>query len=463
MKVSDFNKFKKYSEGSGTIAFCDSNFKMELNEYGIFEEITLLPLDDDINKSTLDCSPNFSSSFNEDIVANELFKDIEGINYDKRIGYYKSLYVGYVKEGDFRLNGSSGGIGTWIFKELFEKKLIDKVIHVKKSKSDNLLFEYQISSTLEEIIDGSKTKYYPVELSNVLNIVKNNEGNYAVIGIPDFIMAIRLVSKYDIIIKNRIKYMIGIISGHQKSSMFTEAFGWEAGINPGDLISIDYRKKTVGKNAGAYSIEMRGMINNEEVRIIKPAGEFSFQNWGQGFFKTFNSDFTDNVFNETADLTLGDAWLKEYIEDSLGNNVVIVRNQIIDDLIKEALNKQKLKLDSVDVEKIFKSQEAHYRHTHDELAYRLFIRKKSEYIPKKRVEPSNELVFLRKKIQDQRAIISSKSHIYFKKAKEIDDYNYFLKKMRKHIQKYKRLYLIQTLHNLGFKGILAKVRKRIKF
>lgn len=457
MKIKKFNINKKYSESSGIIPYYDSNFEMILNEYGIFEEKTSLPINSEINESTLECCPNFNFMLNEDDIGIELFSNINGIKHDKRIGYYKSLYVGYVKEADYRLNGSSGGIGTWIFKELLEQKYIDKVIHVKKSKRNDLLFEYQISTSIEEIIDGSKTKYYPVELSKVLNIVKNHEGNFAVIGIPSFIMALRLLAKKDIVIKRRIKFMIGIISGHQKSSRFTDAFGWEVGIEPGNIMSINYRKKVMGKSAGDYSVEIIGTINGKTRKIVKPAREFSFQNWGMGFFKTLNSDFIDDVFNETADLTLGDAWLKDYVQDSLGNNVVIVRDQIIDDIIKNAIINDKLNLDKVDVEVIFKSQEAHYRHTHDELAYRLYKIRKDDFVPQKRVNPNKNIPFLRRRIQDQRELISTKSHIIFQKAVEKNNYNYFLRKMKKYVNTYKRLYFIQKLFNLGTKGIFKKI------
>lgn len=37
-------------------------------------------------------------------------------------------------------------------------------------------------------------------------------------------------------------------------------------------------------------------------------------------------DFCDDVFAETADIALGDAWLPEYVQDGNGTNVVVTRN-----------------------------------------------------------------------------------------------------------------------------------------
>ncbi|MCG3561936.1 DEAD/DEAH box helicase, partial [Klebsiella pneumoniae] len=60
-----------------------------------------------------------------------------------------------------------------------------------------------------------------------------------------------------------------------------------------------------------------------------------------------NLDFTDDVMNETADITLGDAWLPEYTMDSEGNNIVIIRNPIIKRIVEKALTEGRIKLDEI--------------------------------------------------------------------------------------------------------------------
>lgn len=399
MKLTEFNNKKIYSEGSGVCTFVDKDIKMELNEYGMYEEVIKSKDKKEINSLVRYVSPNLNDEVDESDIAKNIYEDVEEINYDKRIGYYKSLYVGHVKEGDYRSKASSGGMGTWVFKELLERKLIDGVIHVKenKDKDSEIMFKYDISRTVEEIKQGSKTKYYPLEFSEVLKTVKEKPGKYAIIGIPSFIMAIRLLAEKDKVIKDRIKFTIGLVCGHQKSSKFAESLAWQVGIKPGNLRYIDFRKKLLDKPASNYAVEFRGIINGEEETIVKSTKELIGQNWGQGYFKRFSSDFTDDVMNETADITLGDAWLPEYTKDSKGNNIIVVRDPIIDNLIKEGIKSNKLNLDIVDKEIIFRSQSAHYRHTYDELAYRLYKRDKSnQWRPKKRIGASKKHFFIKK-------------------------------------------------------------------
>lgn len=465
MKVSEFNAKKIFSEASGSCAVVDDNISMVLNEYGIYEEKVYLDENCELNPIVQYVSPNLNEETNESEISKKIFGNIKGINYDDRIGYFKSLYAGHVAEGDYRLNASSGGMGTWIFKELFEKNIIDGVIHVKENpdKNSSVLFKYDISRSVKEIMEGAKTKYYPVEFSEVLAIVKNTPGRYAIIGIPSFIMAIRLLAEKDDIIRDRIKFTVGLICGHQKSSKFAESLAWQVGIKPGNLTYINFRKKLRDRPSDEYAVELTGIIDGKEVTIVKSIKELIGQDWGQGYFKVKASDYSDDVMNETADITIGDAWLPEYTKDWQGNNVVVVRNPIIDELIKDGINSGKLNLDIVSQETIFNSQAAHFRHTVDELPYRLLKAKKSVgWYPKKRIKPSKDIPLIRKKIQDLREIISAKSHLLYKKAVELDDFNYFQVEMGKISRKYINLYIIVSVRKKGLNWVFERVFAKIK-
>lgn len=468
MKSEEFNKKKIYSESSGVMTAVDSNLGIRMNKYGLYEEF-LIDERKDISELALKVSPIFNSFDNESSLSNNLYSGLDGINFDKRIGYYQALYAGHVLEDDYRENSSSGGIGSWIFKELLENNLIDYVVHVKESDDPKIMFKYGISSTIEEIKKGAKTKYYPVELSEVLKIIMNNEGRYAVIGIPSFIYSIRLLMKYNEIANKRIKYTVGLICGHQKSSRFTDAMAWQVGIKPGNLRKIDYRYKLSNSPSNKYAVKMEGLIEDEKVTVIKPTSELFGQNWGWGLFKPEASNFTDDVFNETADIVIGDAWLPEYINDSEGNNIVIVRNTEINNLLAKAINKKKIKMNKVAAQTIFESQSSHYRHTHDELAYRLF-KKDEEKIwrPQKRV-PSNivGISSQRRKIQDLRMELSKKSHQAFLDAVINNDFEIFPKQLSNLIKEYKKIYrksekqnILKVIKELGVMGILDRLIKK---
>ncbi|WP_079525409.1 Coenzyme F420 hydrogenase/dehydrogenase, beta subunit C-terminal domain [Solibacillus isronensis] len=454
-----------YSYGTGACAVLNKKIKMELNEYGEYKPNFKHALTDDSEELPLQMvCPNSDTSPNEDEISKTLYAKVPGIEYDKRIGYYKELYAGHVVEGDYRKNASSGGFGTWIFKELFDRNLIDGVIHVKENndKENPILFKYDISRSVEEIKAGAKTRYYPVEFSQVINKIKEIPGRYAIIGIPSFIMAIRLLALQDPIVNDRIKYTIGLICGHQKSAKFADCLAWQVGIEPGALRSINFRKKIPNSPANRYGVEMTGVINGKEVTITKSMSELLGHNWGQGFFKSKASDFTDDVMNETADVTLGDAWLPEYSSDSKGNNVILVRNEVIASILEEGIKNKKVKLDKISVETIVKSQASHFQHTREELGYRLYKKDQlGQWRPQKRISASNDIPFIRKRIQDKRMQISKESHLSFKKAVELGDLNYFINHMEKYVKRYNRLYHVKSIFELGPKKIIMKISNKI--
>lgn len=465
MKVREFNEKKIYSDVSGVSSYIDNRIKIEMNSHGLYEEVISNDVTDDISPLVQKVSPYLNSNMSVCDVAKNLFSGHKNIKTDGRIGYYQSLFVGHVKEGKYRESASSGGMGTWIFKELLEKKLIDGVIHVKDNpdKTSPILFKYGISKSIEEIKAGAKTKYYPVELSEMLDLVRNNKGKYAIVGIPSFIESVRLLALNDAIIEERIIFTVGLICGHQKSSRFADYMAWQVGIKPGYLKEIDFRHKLDDARADSYGIKMTGIVDGKIKTVIKSKNSLGGQNWGLGYFKPLASDFTDDVFNETADIVVGDAWLPEYTNDSDGNNIVIIRNSIIQNLITEAIDEDKLIMNDVDADTIFKSQAAHYRHTYDELSYRKYKQKKNNrWYPISRVNESNTISFLRGKVQDIRMEISSKSHRNFKMAVEKNDLEFFEKKMKILTYKYKFVYYLMAIQGKGVTGTLNVILKKLK-
>lgn len=442
MDNKTFNQLKKYSDANGVVTALDDNITMKLNAYGLYEE-SIIDETKTINDKALQVMSHLNTHTNESKIGEKLFSHIKQIKFNEQLGYYQNLYAGYVLEDNYREIATAGGIATWLFSELFKRDLIDGVIHVKqnKDKDSHLLFKYDISYSVDEIKKGAKSKYYPVEMSEVLKVVKDKPGRYALIGGPSFIMSCRLLAEAEPIFKERIKFMIGLITGHQKSSRFAESLAWQVGIAPGQLSYIDFRKPIVGKPASDYAVELKGYVDHQIKTIIKPMKSFIDQDWGEGYFKALASDYLDDVFNETADVTLGDAWLDKYNDDIDGINVVITRNEIIDQILKEGHKQQQLKLDVLTEQEVMDTQTSHYRHTHDELKYRLYkLKIKNQWYPKKRVEAINDLSEFRQKVQDLRALIRKESHIYYLKALEEKDLNIYLNKMQSLQKMYKKLY-----------------------
>lgn len=454
-----------YDVASGVFSAASENARTVLNQYGLYETRF-------INRPTADESTRLQSisamssckAGDESEIAAELFGAQKDVEFDPVVGYFHDLYVGFVAEGDFRRNGSSGGFGSWLLSELMRTGEVDHVIHVTPApRESSVLFEFTVSSSPEDVAAGAKSRYYPVELSGVLKTMREKPGRFAVVGIPSVLFELRLLAKTDPQISERLAFTVGLVCGHQKSTKYAESFAWQCGIEPGDLRQFDFRKKTSEGRAWDYRMEMTGLIDGKEVTIVKRQNELFGSDWGLGFFKANFSDFTDDAFNETADVVVGDAWLPEYDGDPNGTNVVIVRDERIASLVKAGIADRRLSLSSVDADTIHRSQRGLVRHTRDEIGYRLARADKAgQWRPTKRYEDAGRTTLVRRLIQRSRSQMAAQSHIHYARAVELGDWEYFRKKMARHMRRHERLYETLRIQSLiKERGIVVGLRSLV--
>lgn len=452
-----------YAVNSGVQALVDDNLTMELDVFGNYQAIRKDP---DLKTSRFDHELSLVSAMadespDESVIAQDLFAAIPEIKFEPIIGYYLGLYAGYVVEQDYRAQGSSGGLTTWLLVQLLESGHIDGVVHVKPGGSASaVLFEYAISRSSEEIREGAKSRYYPAEFSGPVGEILRLGGKYAITGIPSFITEIRLLSKLRPEVAEALPYTFGLICGHQKSTKYAEAMAWQCGIQPGDLVSIDFRKKDPDAPASKYLTEIHGRVDGQMISIEKTHSEFFVSNWSHGFFKPGMSDYTDDALNETADVALGDAWLPQYVGDSRGTNVMIVRNPVIQEIIAQGVKSGLVYVENLSTEEILRSQRGLVHHTQDEMGYRLHKKDvQGIWRPQKRIAASNDLPFLRKRVQDVREEIATTSHEAYLEAVHMGSWDHFVATMSPKVRRHAFLYKLVLLRR---NSPLSIVRKSLR-
>ena len=389
------------------------------------------------NESIARVCPFANEAINEDKIGKKLFEEHCGIHHDAYLGYYLKNFAGGVSEDTYREKGSSGGGGSWLAVTLLEEHLVDYVIHVRPVNQSSILFAYAISSTKEEIRDGAKSKYYPIELSNVLDVVRNTPGRCLLIGIPCFIKAVRLLAEQEPIFKERIVFTMGLVCGHLKTDRFAKSIGWELGIHPDKLASIDFRVKLPDSTANIYGVAVKD--KNKQKETTSPMRDLLVSNWGHGLFRYQACDYCDDVLAETADVTIGDAWLPEYTKDGRGTNIIVARNPTILSLIEKYYNK--LAIEEISAEKIYTSQAGGFRHRREGLSYRLYLKDlKKEWRPNKRVKPSNQMSTRRKRIYEHRIPLASKANEAYQDALSANDFSIFKNNIEPELHRYNKLY-----------------------
>ncbi|PDT83025.1 coenzyme F420 hydrogenase [Sinorhizobium sp. BJ1] len=389
-----------------------SNATMRLDRYGQFKPS--IP-----GQSAARSSTNFAAlcpfsphATNEDEIADERFPSAK--YRDPLIGRFEAAYVGHVREANYRAEGSSGGMTSWTAAELLARKMVDGVAHVvprSDGEGDRQpLFRYRISRGVGDVRSGAKSRYYPVEMSAVLDEIRRRPGRYAVVGIPCFVKAVHLLCRQDPVLRERIAFTLGLFCGHMKSARFVESFAWQLQARMREVAGVDFRLKDFSRPANWYTAHLR--LKDGSSRS-KDWWHLVDGDWGAGYFQNSACNFCDDVVAETADISFGDAWVEPYSSDGRGTNVVVVRSPLLRRLIDDAASEGRLDLNEVDADFVVQTQAAGFRQRREGLAFRLTW-PRAGIRPNKRVAPSWRGVSARRMlVYLLRSSISAGSHRVF--------------------------------------------------
>lgn len=110
---------------------------------------------------------------------------------------------------------SSGGFVTQTLLSLLDNNEITAAAVV--TTGDNLneaSSKYTVTSSREDILSARRSKYTQATIDNVIDHIKNNDGSYAVVGLPCQLYAVTRAAERVPSLKSRIKYKIGMVCGY---------------------------------------------------------------------------------------------------------------------------------------------------------------------------------------------------------------------------------------------------------
>jgi len=285
-------------------------------------------------------------------ISEQLFQQTDGILWDEDAGYWLGCYSGYSEK--HRLTSASGGVLTHILQELLHLQEVDRVITVAAVKNRDRLFDFTICTSAKQVAECSGSVYYPVEASKVIQHVLSNPGvRYAIVALPCLAKALRHAMESNPKLRVRIKFILGLVCGQQKSRGFVEYLCARTG---GDLKSLEAARFRVKlQRTSASDLVMETTCHDERDR--KRIRQMRFSEgihtiWDRRFFSLPSCDFCDDTFVELADAAFMDAWLPDFIPEWRGHSLVLVRNPRLQQILKT----MELNLQPIGINYVVKSQ-----------------------------------------------------------------------------------------------------------
>lgn len=436
--------------GSGLCVGCGAcaavapdELTMRLNETGTYlpearPGRTLTDFDGATADLVSSVCPFSGDARNEDSIAESLYGGSPDVLHHGVTGYYRRIVAGHVASAGFREGGTSGGMTSWLLHELMRTGEVDGVLHVASAPGGGpgALSQYRISRTVEELLAGRKSRYHVQTLDQVLAQVREEPGRYAVVGVPCFIKAVRLLADADEVLRERIVFTASLVCGHMKSTLYSDYLAWSVGIRPELTLDIDYRHKEPGRPPNRYSVRVTSRDGQD---VVRGNEEIPLADWGLGIFKLGACDYCDDIVGETADVSLGDAWLPPFMSDWQGANLAIARSEQAARILDAGQASGALAVIPWTAEDVAAAQAGAVRHRRSGLAVRLANRaRQGRWAPTKRVDPvpSSELgsVFAQRMLN--REAIAEASTAAYLEANEVGDLDIFRRRMRPLVRRY---------------------------
>jgi hypothetical protein len=182
----------------------------------------------------------------------------------------------------------------------------------------------------------------------------------------------------------RVKFLFGLVCGHCPDSNYTDFLCALAGTSSSRVKTVEYRLKGLTR------------ANDYRFRALKNDGEWTeaigFQGlpsyvWNKQFFTYEACSYCDDVFAEVADAVFMDAWLEEYIQDTAGHSLIVVRNASIAKMIENGIREGQCELRSCDIAAIIYSQKELVHRKKESIRYRMLGRlKQGGWLPNRQVQ-----------------------------------------------------------------------------
>jgi coenzyme F420-reducing hydrogenase beta subunit/polysaccharide pyruvyl transferase WcaK-like protein len=220
-------------------------------------------------------------------------------------GRFRKVYLGYASDPAIREGAASGGLVSSLLKDLFDAGKISGAVACRTEiENGRLEFRTRVCSTPREVLDCRTSIYSDFNHArSVTRMLEERDGAFAIVALPCQWKAINRFVEGRPALERKIALRIGLWCGHATDRRLIDDFLRLKNAHPGDMRRFFYRK---------------GLWRGETVIELRDGGTrtIPFQT-GYGLLQNLYVDCKKRCFScvdhfcEGADVSFGDAWLRE--------------------------------------------------------------------------------------------------------------------------------------------------------
>ncbi len=249
------------------------------------------------------------------------------------LGSYRSIYFGHTVDKEIRSRASGGGVVSALLISALEKGLIDGAVVVKMDNERVGQTKIAIAENRVEVLEAAQSKYIPGPVNTILKEVKSRRGEFALVGLPCQVHAIRkLQMDGPGWCSDKIKFIVGLFCGFSLRHEFMDYIFSNNNFKRMDVKEVHFRYRR-HPNVSSLLITLkdgkRFFIDRRDYAVL---------------FYLFAKEaclYCIDHTNEFADISVGD--MRPFPLDSPNyrdieplQSVIVVRTEKGDDLLKSA-------------------------------------------------------------------------------------------------------------------------------
>lgn len=264
------------------------------------------------------------------------------------LGRCENFFVGYSRDARRREQASSGGVNREILRYLLKNKIVDGVLIINKYAEE--IFSSDIVEDIDELDKNiNNSVYICVNYAEGVKKINDFQGRLAIVGLPCQLSGVKKLIAQKPALKEKIKFFIGLMCAASFNLNTLKSLKSQKGVNKIKSLSFRY---------GGWPGSLK--INDLKFSRRKDGGRKNYLDYATlyktDFFKLERCLFCQDHLSLSADIVLGDAWLKEYESDNQGRNLIITRNSSSNDLLMKMQNEKLVELEIISQEKIIQAQ-----------------------------------------------------------------------------------------------------------
>lgn len=256
------------------------------------------------------------------------------------------MWEGWATDPQIRYRGSSGGAATALALYCLEDAGMAGVLHTAPRDDVPYLNRTVLSTSAEELLAGSGSRYAPASPCERLDLIEGAAGRCVFIGKPCDVAAAAAAARQRPALAERLGLTIAVFCAGTPTTAGTLAAIEVAGMSPDDAASVRYRGFGW---PGLFTVTGHDGATRELTYE---------QSWGDVLQKhrQWRCMVCPDHTGEFADVSVGDPWYRDIEPGDPGRSLVLARTERGRDAVRRAMAAGRLHLVPVDADVLPRSQ-----------------------------------------------------------------------------------------------------------